>query len=88
MWFTNDAFHFAWKKVSGDFALSAAVEWLGSGGNAHRKACLLANHGLLAGEATLSRALALAVEVETLCDFLHRLVADAIDGHDILKALG
>src|SRR5258708_1005123 len=37
MWFTNDAFHFVWKRVSGDFKLSAAVEWLGSGGNAHRK---------------------------------------------------
>ncbi|PHQ72111.1 MAG: class II aldolase [Sneathiella sp.] len=33
-----------------------------------RKACLLANHGLLAGGKTLSAALALAVEVETLCE--------------------
>lgn len=33
---------------------------------ADRRACLLANHGLLACHATLERALALAVEVETL----------------------
>lgn len=33
-----------------------------------RKACLMANHGLLVGEASLSNALSLAVEVETLCD--------------------
>lgn len=33
---------------------------------AGRKACLLGNHGMIAIEATLERALALAVEVETL----------------------
>lgn len=46
MWFTNDAFHFVWKRVSGDFALQAAVEFLQPGGNAHRKACLLVRQGL------------------------------------------
>ncbi|MZR31876.1 class II aldolase/adducin family protein [Sneathiella litorea] len=39
-----------------------------------RKACLLANHGLLAGEANLARALSLAVEVETLCDTYWRIL--------------
>ena len=33
-----------------------------------RKACLMANHGLLVGETSLSNALSLAVEVETLSD--------------------
>ena len=33
-----------------------------------RRACLLANHGLVVIETTLKRALALAVEVETLCE--------------------
>ncbi len=33
-----------------------------------RKACLLANHGMIACEASLRKALALAVEVETLAD--------------------
>src|SRR5215471_7604573 len=46
MWFTNDALHFVWKKMSGDFALRAAIEWLGTGGNAHRKACLLLRQNL------------------------------------------
>jgi hypothetical protein len=46
MWFTNDAFHFVWKRVSGDFALQAAIEFLGSGGNAHRKACLMVRQSL------------------------------------------
>ncbi|MDD5403272.1 MAG: class II aldolase/adducin family protein [Sulfuricella sp.] len=33
-----------------------------------RKACLLANHGLLVAESSLDRALALAIEVESLCE--------------------
>ena len=46
MWFTNDAFHFVWKRVSGDFALQAAIGFLGSGGNAHQKACLMVRQTL------------------------------------------
>lgn len=46
MWFTNDSFHFIWKRLSGDFALHAALEWLGSGGDAHRKACLIVRQDL------------------------------------------
>lgn len=49
MWFTNDAFHFVWKKMSGDFALQAAIEFSGAGGNAHRKACLLVRQNLTPG---------------------------------------
>ncbi len=51
MWFTNDAFHFVWKRSSGDFSLEAAIEWLGAGGNAHRKACLLVRQNLSPGSA-------------------------------------
>lgn len=46
MWFTNDGFHFVWKKLSGDFVFSASIAWLGQGGNAHRKACLLVRQSL------------------------------------------
>ena len=46
MWFTNDAFQFAWKPMSGDFALQAGVQWLSAGGNAHRKACLLVRQSM------------------------------------------
>jgi TolB protein len=41
MWFTNDAFHFAWKQMSGDLRLAADIQWSGTNGNAHRKACLM-----------------------------------------------
>ncbi|HYR01369.1 MAG TPA: class II aldolase/adducin family protein [Casimicrobiaceae bacterium] len=37
-----------------------------------RRACLLANHGMLAGGASLAEALALAVEVETLAEMYWR----------------
>jgi TolB protein len=46
MWFTNDACHFVWKRISGDFVLEAAIEFLSSGGNAHRKACLMVRQSL------------------------------------------
>ena len=46
MWFTNDAFQFVWKQVSGDVLLSARVELPPSAGNAHRKACLLLRQSL------------------------------------------
>src|SRR5262249_30383642 len=48
MWFTNDAFHFICKQVSGDFALQAAIEFQGTTGNAHRKACLMVRQSLAA----------------------------------------
>jgi TolB protein len=46
MWFGTDAFHFVWKRVSGDFALRSAISFVGSGGNAHRKACLIVRQSL------------------------------------------
>ena len=48
MWATVDAFQFVWKKVSGDVELSAAIEWLGEGKNAHRKAGLIVRQDLQA----------------------------------------
>src|SRR5258708_22227744 len=41
MWFKADAFQFAWKKMSGDVSLSADISFIGTGGNAHRKAVLM-----------------------------------------------
>jgi TolB protein len=41
MWFNTDAFHYVWKQMSGDLFLGADLTWIGSEGNAHRKACLL-----------------------------------------------
>ena len=46
MWFTNDAFHFVWKKMTGDMTLAADISFLGQGGNPHRKACLVIRQSL------------------------------------------
>jgi Tol biopolymer transport system component len=51
IWFTNDAFHFIWKKMSGDFTLTADINFSGTGGNPHRKACLFARQSLDANSA-------------------------------------
>ena len=46
MWFTNDSFHFVWKKVSGDVTLAADISFPGPGGDPHRKACLIVRQSL------------------------------------------
>jgi TolB protein len=46
MWSTKDAFHFVWKKASGDNAISADVNFLGEGKNPHRKAVLIIRQSL------------------------------------------
>jgi Tol biopolymer transport system component len=46
MWFTNDAFHFVWKKVSGDVNLSADIRFLDTNKEPHRKACLMIRQSL------------------------------------------
>jgi sugar phosphate isomerase/epimerase/WD40 repeat protein len=51
MWFTNDAFHFVWKKMSGDFTLTANIQFVGTNGNPHRKACVLVRQSLDPGSA-------------------------------------
>jgi TolB protein len=40
MWSTQDAFQFAWKKVSGDVELTANISFANSSGNPHKKAVL------------------------------------------------
>jgi dipeptidyl aminopeptidase/acylaminoacyl peptidase len=41
MWETTDAFHYVYKRVSGDLSLAADISILGTGGNAHRKGVLV-----------------------------------------------
>lgn len=41
MWFDKDAFHFVWKKATGDVSLAAEIKLLGMSSHVHRKACLL-----------------------------------------------
>ena len=46
MWFSSDAFQFAWKQVSGDAALTADIAFPQAGGNEHRKAVLMIRQSL------------------------------------------
>jgi hypothetical protein len=46
MWFTNDACHFVWKKVSGDVTLAADINFVGTSREPHRKACLIIRQSL------------------------------------------
>jgi hypothetical protein len=49
IWGDADAFQFAWKKLSGDIALTADVRFLGTGAVAHRKAALMIRQTLEPG---------------------------------------
>src|ERR1700733_5917867 len=46
LWFGIDDFHYVWKKMSGDVALSADIDFVGEHGNAHRKAVLMIRQSL------------------------------------------
>ncbi|MBC7928054.1 MAG: hypothetical protein H7039_20615, partial [Bryobacteraceae bacterium] len=57
MWGTRDAFHFVWKKVSGDMTLTADIQILSEGGDPHRKAALMIRQSLDADSAYADAAL-------------------------------
>jgi TolB protein len=46
MWFTSDAYQFAWKKVSGDLTLTADISFIGTSAAEHRKAVLMVRQSL------------------------------------------
>jgi TolB protein len=46
MWASTDAFHYVWRRVSGDLTLTADVRLVGSGGQPHRKAGWVVRQGL------------------------------------------
>jgi len=46
MWQGQDALHFVWKKLKGDFILQARAEFLGRGVNPHRKVGLIVRSSL------------------------------------------
>lgn len=46
IWFNSDQFHFAWKKLKGDFILTAFVRFTGEGSHEHRKAGWMIRDGL------------------------------------------
>jgi TolB protein len=51
IWGTEDAMQFAWKRLTGDFTLTADVRFAGAGTVAHRKAVLMVRQDLTPGSA-------------------------------------
>ena len=46
VWGKADAFHFLWRRTSGDVSLAFNVRFIGEGKNAHRKACGMVRQSL------------------------------------------
>jgi len=46
MWLANDAFQFAWKKISGDVELTADISFVSTTGNEHKKTVLMLRQSL------------------------------------------
>ena len=57
IWAAADAFHFVWKRVSGDVTLTADVQFSGAGAVGHRKAVLMVRQSLEPGSAYADAAL-------------------------------
>lgn len=68
MWEAQDQFHFAWKKIKGDFIVQATVRFVGEGANAHRKIGIMARDSL----ATDSRYADACVHGDTLTSLQFR----------------
>ncbi|MES1257033.1 MAG: hypothetical protein ABUS51_01330 [Acidobacteriota bacterium] len=46
IWGTSDGFHYVWKKIAGDMAISADAQFTGTGAMAHRKAAVMIRQSL------------------------------------------
>ena len=73
IWFGDDQFHFAWKKVKGDFILSASVQFIGEGSHLHRKAGWMIRQSLDPGSEHISA----TVHGDGLTSLQYRLSAGA-----------
>ena len=54
IWFDRDEFHFLYKKIKGDFILTAHVEFIGKGVDPHRKIGWMARNSLDTSSAHVS----------------------------------
>ncbi|MGZ3940306.1 MAG: TolB family protein [Flavisolibacter sp.] len=46
MWASSDQFNFLWKKIKGDFMITATIRFIGKGVNEHRKIGIIARNSL------------------------------------------
>lgn len=76
IWFDSDHFHFAWKKLKGDFILSADIRFIGKGSHEHRKAGWMIRDGLGSGVPHVSA----AVHGDGLASLQYRVAGDGETG--------
>lgn len=74
MWANSDEFQYVWKKMSGNVSIAADIEWIGSGVDPHRKACLIIRQNLEPGSAYADA----AVHGDGLTSIQYREVAGEI----------
>jgi TolB protein len=72
IWAAKDAFQFAYRRITGDFTLTADVQFIGAGMNAHRKAVLMARQSLDAGSSYAD----VALHGDVLTSLQYRAAAD------------
>ncbi|TFH04046.1 MAG: hypothetical protein E4H09_04225 [Spirochaetales bacterium] len=73
VWFTKDQFHFAWRRIVGDFIVTTRPVFQGSGGDPHRKVGWMARTSDDTGAAMV----ALTVHGDGLTAFQYRREAGA-----------
>ncbi len=49
IWAEKDAFHFVWTRRSGDLYVAADIDWIGAGGDPHRKVGMMIRQNLTPG---------------------------------------
>jgi len=73
MWANTDQFNFLWKKIKGDFTISATVKFIGAGTNPHRKIGIIARNSLAANSAYADA----CVHGDILSSLQYRVAADS-----------
>lgn len=81
MWYDTDQFHFAWKKIKGDFIVRATVQFVGEGVDPHRKIGIIARDSLTAD----SRYADACVHGNVLTSLQYREEKKAETGQEILS---
>ena len=84
MWTNADQFHFAWKKIKGDFIIKATVRFIGKGTNPHRKIGIIARNKLT----TDSRYADACVHGEQLTSLQYRAADGDTTGQVIISSYG
>lgn len=82
MWAKADQFHFAWKKIKGDFIIKATVRFIGKGTVDHRKIGIIARDALTTG----SRYADACVHGDVLTSLQYREKEDDTTGQVIVSS--